>query len=213
MAAVYVPVLGARIIIKGTDQTRPQSFSLWACKTIPAAPTYAELVSLAAAVAGVIPGNAFLADIGVPFTFTGVEAHDASTVRGPSATSVLSTAGTGATLLPTNCAPKVILSPAGSAAFRKPSQTFLPAAPSSAISGSGTSNTLAAAYITAGQTFIASIQTAIAGVSTYVLSAVSRRFNNAPRASGLIAPVSTIAIRPGIGSQVRRLHRVSRVGP
>lgn len=211
--ATFVPVLGSRIIVKGTDQNRSASFSLWACKAIPGAPTYAELVALAGAVAGVIPGNAFLAHIGVPFTFTDVEAHDASVVRGPSAHSGLSTAGTGTDILPTSNSPKIILAPAGGAAFRRPSQTFLPAPDNTAISGSGTANTLAASYITAAQTFIGTLQSAIAGVGTYELSAVSRFFNGAPRGSGLIAPVSTIVCRPTIGSQVRRLRRVSRKGP
>lgn len=208
--AGFVPVLGVKIIVKGTNQGRPQSWSMWAAKAVPAAPTYSELTALAAAVGGALTGNAFLADFAESYNISAVEAHDASAERGPSAGFGVALVGTAVGANPNSVAAKVFLNPAGSAAFRRPGQTFLPAIPSAATGTGGASDTLTSAYLSAAATFMASMQTAIATVSTYELVAVSRRLNGAPRTTGLIAPVSSVVIRALVATQVRRLRRVPR---
>jgi len=210
--ATFVPVLGVKLIVRGTNQGRPQSFSLWAGKAVPIAPAYADLTGLAAAVGGALTGNAFLADFAASLAITGVEAHDASAERGPSATYPLALVGTAATANPNATAAKVFLTPAGSAAFRRPSQVYLPALPASATGTADQSDTLTAAYIAASQTFIGTLQAAIASVGTFELVAVSKYFNAAPRGTALMAPVATIVTRPTVATQIRRQRRVHRTG-
>lgn len=210
--STFVPVPGARIIIKGQDQGRPWSLSLWAVDSLLAtAPTYGNLSAISTAVAGALTGNAFLGFMGNSCTITSVEVRDASTERGLAAITPVTLTGTGGASAPNSTCAKVYIQPAPGTPFRRPSQTFLPAVPTSALVESATPNTLNSTYITAAEAFITSMAGAIAGaVANWVLAAASQRFNGLPRVTGLIVPYVSSVTRALVATQVRRLRRVGR---
>lgn len=210
--ATFVPVPAARIFIRGMNQGRPWSMSLWACNSIlPVAPTYGDLSAISTTVAGALTGNAFLGFMGNSCTITEVEVRDASSERSVGAVTAIPLTGTGGASAPSSTSAKVLIQPAPGTPFRRPSQTFLPGVPVSALTESADSNELNSTYIAAAEAFLTSIAGAIAAaVANWVLAAASQRLNGVPRVVGLVVPYVSVVTRALVATQVRRLRRVGR---
>lgn len=210
--ATFVPADAIKILMRGTDQTRAISMALWAVKSPAAVPTASELSALATAIGTNIPANGFLAFMSPSFTWTEVECRDASVERGPSATEPMVAPGTAADGNPSAIAAKGIIEPALGVFQFRPSQTFIPGVPVSALTEPG-SDTLTSAYLTAADDFLASIDGLITTVAGYALGCVSKNIHGLPRTpTALVSQASGHSVRPTVATQVRRLRRVPRRG-
>jgi len=205
MAFIALP-LGVRLKWSGTIDNRPWSSRVYAIGSLSPTPTI--LATLAGAL--VTWSTASWAPVATPnATITEIEAQDWSVHLGAKALATSTAVGSlsGATgSHPSAIAAHVSLLPA-SGGFRKPGAIFHTAID---LSQTGGTDNLTSGAITAihalYQALLNDVNAALVPAWNVVMA--SFRVDKAPRPTGVAFPVTSLVVRPELGTQVRRLRSV-----